>query len=44
MEFVDYANITDIIEDDMDCLSIEALFAELMLEELEQFIMESNHG
>ena len=40
MEFVDYANITDIIKDDMDCLSIEALFAELMLEELEEL----NHG
>lgn len=33
MEFVDYANITDIIEDDMDCLSIEALLAELFIEE-----------
>lgn len=40
MEFVDYANITDIVEDDMDCLSIEALFAELLLEELEEL----NHG
>ena len=40
MEFVDYANITDIIEDDMDCLSIEALFAELLIEDME----EPNHG
>ena len=33
MEFVAYENITDVIEDDLDCLSIEALFAELLIED-----------
>ena len=34
MEYVEYANIADIIEDDLDCLSIEALFVEMFCEEL----------
>jgi hypothetical protein len=33
MEFMQYENITDVIEDDLDCLSLEALFAELLIEE-----------
>lgn len=32
MRTIAYANITDIVEDDLDCLSIEALFAELLIE------------
>jgi hypothetical protein len=33
MEFMHYENITDVIEDDLDCLSLEALFAELLIED-----------
>lgn len=33
MEFIAYDNIADIEEDDLDCLSIEELFAELFEEE-----------
>jgi hypothetical protein len=33
MEFMQYDNITDVIEDDLDCLSLEALFVELLVED-----------
>jgi len=29
---MDYDTILDVIEDDLDCLSTEALFAELLIE------------
>lgn len=33
MEFMHYDNITDVIEDDLDCLSVEAIFVEMVVEE-----------
>ena len=34
MEHIDYADITDVIEDDLDCLSVEAILAEYLLDDL----------
>jgi hypothetical protein len=33
MEFMQYDYITDVIEDDLDCLSVEALLVELFVED-----------
>ena len=33
MEFIAYDHILNVEEDDLDCLSIEALFAELLIED-----------
>lgn len=32
-EFICYDDIANVIEDDLDCLSLEALFAELIVED-----------
>ena len=34
LAFIAYDNILTVEEDDLDCLSVEALLAELLLEEL----------
>lgn len=33
MEFMQYDDVTDVIEDDLDCLSVEAIFVEMLIED-----------
>jgi hypothetical protein len=34
MEFMQYDDVTDVIEDDLDCLSVEAIFVEMLIAEM----------